>query len=194
MNVIMRAARVLARLAGALLLVVLALPFGWRLVTGDTFMEVTGRSMEPTYAIGDVLAVQEPTGDDLVVGQIVVATFGAGESATRYVHRVHEVTSDGAVLKGDNNDVVDPRPIQQADVLGTPRLHLTGVIAEMYRLSQGLVARVVLVAAAVVLLFGVPQLTRIGAGRGRHRRSAAHPAPASSTRPPRVERTPTTAR
>lgn len=123
-------------------LVVFAAPFVWQVTTGDTFMSVTGVSMEPTYRVGDVLVVQDPTGHDLaVVGQPVVVEFTPGDAGTQYVHRVHEITADGAVLKGDNNEVPDPVAVTEQDVVGTPRTVLAGDLGTLYRVSQSWGAR-----------------------------------------------------
>jgi signal peptidase I len=123
-------------------LAVLAAPFVWQVTTGDTFMSVTGVSMEPTYRVGDVLVVQDPTGHDLeVVGQPVVVEFTPGDASTQYVHRVHEVTAEGVVLKGDNNEVADPVTVSEEHVVGTPRAVLAGDLGTLYRVSQSWGAR-----------------------------------------------------
>lgn len=145
---------VLLRGTASLLLVVLVAPFGWSLATGDTFMTVTSGSMEPTYHVGDVIAVREVTGDELrEAGAVVVATFGTTDQDSRYVHRVDEVLEDGAWLRGDNNTERDPQPVTQAQVEGTPRLALTGVVADAFTASQTLAGRAVLALTALVLLF-----------------------------------------
>jgi signal peptidase len=146
--------RLVARLLGALLLLVLALPLAWRLATGDTYLRVSGDSMRPTYEVGDVLVVQRPAGDELTrVGQVVVAGFGPGGGDAPYVHRVESTTEDGAWLRGDGNDRRDPQPVRQDAVLGTPRLALTGVAADAFTAAQSVPGRVVLVAAAGALLW-----------------------------------------
>lgn len=145
---------VLLRGTAALLLLALVAPFGWALTTGDTFMTVTSGSMEPTYQVGDVIAVREAAGDELrEVGSVVVATFGTTDRDSRYVHRVDEVLDDGAWLRGDNNTERDPQPVTQSQVEGTPRFALTGVVADVFTASQTPVGRAVLAVAALVLLF-----------------------------------------
>ena len=141
-------------------LVVLAAPFVWQATTGDTFMSVTGVSMEPTYRVGDVLVVQDPTGYDLdVVGRPVVVEFTPGDAATQYVHRVHEITPQGVVLKGDNNEVPDPVVVNEQHVVGSPRAVLAGDMGTLYRVSQSWGTRGV-VALAVVLLALLPTSRR----------------------------------
>lgn len=147
-----RAARVLA----VCLLVALAAPLAWKAVTGDFYLTVNGRSMMPTYQVGDVLVVQRPSGNELAVpGQIVVMTFDAerGDDGAMYVHRVLEPLGDaGAWLQGDGNDDRDPRPVQQDAVVGTPRLELHGTTARVFAFTQSLLGRVVLGAVALGLL------------------------------------------
>lgn len=152
----MRAARVVS----TLLLLVLVAPFVWSLSTGDSFMQVTSGSMEPTYQVGDVIAVRPAQGDELTeAGAVVVVAFGAADSDSRYAHRVDEVLDDGAWLRGDNNSARDPQPVTQDQVLGTPRFALSGVAADVFTASQSLVGRLVIGVVALVLLF-VPAGTR----------------------------------
>jgi signal peptidase I len=143
-----------------LLALVLVVPYLWTVVTGDRFLTVTGVSMKPTYQLGDMLLVQPARGDELTtVGQVVVASFD-GADGPLYVHRVWEVTEDGAVLKGDANADPDPRPITQDQVVGTPRAHLDGLAATLLTSSQELWARAAMAALALVLGVGVPAVVR----------------------------------
>lgn len=157
-----------ARTVSILLLLVLVAPFVWSLTTGDTFMQVSSRSMEPTYHVGDVIAVRPTQGDELTeTGALVVVAFGAAGSDSRYVHRVDEVLDDGAWLRGDNNTERDPQPVTQAQVEGTPRLALTGVAADAFSASQTAVGRAALAVAALVLLV-VPAGARPRPATARH--------------------------
>ncbi|RMI14339.1 signal peptidase I [Cellulomonas triticagri] len=154
-----------ARAVGAALVVVLAAPLLWTLATGDHVLVVTGRSMTPTYQVGDVLLVRSPAGDELSrVGQIVVATLPGSttDDARTYVHRVVETTPEGAFLQGDANAVADPRPVTAEQVVGVPRLHLGPAASRAYLATQTLAGRLVLGATAALLLLGVPALLRTG--------------------------------
>jgi len=171
-----------SRTVACLLLVLLAAPFAWQAATGDTFLTVTGVSMKPTYHLGDVLIVRAADGDELrTPGRIVVAAFGSGgQDGALYVHRVWQVTEDGAILKGDGNDAPDPRPVTAADIVGTPRAHVTGVAATVLATSQDLIARLVLVALTLLLGLGVPALlTR--PSLARRLRDERPPTPSSHT-------------
>jgi signal peptidase len=167
-----------ARVVSTLLLLVLVAPFVWSLSTGDSFMQVTSGSMEPTYQVGDVIAVRPTQGDELTeAGAVVVVAFGTAGSDSRYVHRVDEVLDDGAWLRGDNNADRDPQPVTQDQVLGTPRFALTGVSADLFTASQTLVGRVVAAAVAVVLLC-VPASRQVASRGGdtRNRSTVDEPA------------------
>lgn len=146
---------VVLRTVSVALLLVLVAPFGWRAITGDTFMNVTSGSMEPLYEVGDVLFVRPAEGDELTqVGNVVVAAFGTAGGNARYVHRVDEVLEDGSAwLRGDNNSGRDPQPVQQHQVEGTPRLALTGTAAEAFTFTQTITGRAAIVAGALLFLF-----------------------------------------
>lgn len=160
----------IARVVAVVALIVLAAPFAWERVTGDYFMTVTGASMRPTYQYGDVLVVQKPTGDELrTPEQIVIVSATPGDKAQQYVHRVHEISDAGTTLKGDGNDIPDPSPVTQAQVMGTPRFAIQGPAAVAYHLTQNLYGRIALVALIVpAFLFSAPQ-------KPRGRRAAGQP-------------------
>lgn len=158
----MTTVRVIARTLAVLLLLVLAVPPAWAVVSGDFYMTVEGRSMTPTYQVGDVLVVQEPTGRELQqVGEIVIMTFDPAADESRfYVHRVVEPLEDGtAWLQGDGNPDRDPRPVSQDAVRGTPRVVVPGAAAEAFRFSQSGAGRLVLGGLALLLLL-LPLRTR----------------------------------
>lgn len=149
--------RALSRTLGALLLLALALPLAWKVASGDTYVTVTGHSMEPHYRVGDILAVQRPNGDEIQqIGQIVVATFGKDANDTdaiRYVHRVNSAAGDGrAWLKGDNNANRDPVPVTQSQIIGTPRVALTGTTGTIFTLLQSVPGRIGIALGGLLLL------------------------------------------
>lgn len=170
----MRILRALSRAVGVVLLIALALPLAWKLATGDIYVTVTGHSMEPLFHVGDVLVVQRPTGHETKhPGQIVVATFGNdadATSGTRYVHRVHSAAGNDRVwLKGDNNPVNDPVPVTQKQIVGTPRIALTGTAGIAFAAAQTIPGRAGLALGGLLLLLipAVPQ------PRHRHARRPA---------------------
>jgi len=158
--------RITIRLIGVALIVLLAAPVAWQLFSGDTYLTVTGHSMEPTYDIGDVLVVKRPTGQELEhKGQIVVVTFGANALETgqgQYVHRVYQPTPTGAWLKGDNNAVADPHEVTPAQVIGTPRLLLPGNVGAAFMALQTLAGRAsLLVLILAALLVPLPRKLQV---------------------------------
>ncbi|WIE70321.1 signal peptidase I [Curtobacterium sp. MCLR17_054] len=145
--------RALTRTIGILLLALLALPLTWKLVTGDVYVTVIGHSMEPTYQVGDVLVVQQPTGTELRHrGQVVVVRLGNGANSPEYVHRVRTPTATGAWLKGDNNPDRDPTLVRQDHVIGTPRIALTGLTGHLFTILQTWPARALLAITGLLLL------------------------------------------
>lgn len=158
--------RVAVRSLAVLLLLVLIVPLGWRTLTGDELMQLDSGSMEPLYEVGDVLVVREPEGDELTrLGQVVVVAFAGSSESSRYAHRVDEVLEDGAWLRGDANAERDPQPVVQDQVLGTPRLALTGLAADAFSTSLSTGGRAAVVALALVLLLvRVPTRSRDRAG------------------------------
>lgn len=117
-------------------------PFGIRMLVVD------GGSMAPTYAVGDVLFVGAPTGDDLVAGEPVVV----GDGASRYVHRVLEVDGDRARLQGDANAVHDLGWVTQADVSGVVLAHVASPVAGVLVLFTSVPGRIALALALMSLL------------------------------------------
>ncbi|MGG7510456.1 S24 family peptidase [Plantibacter sp. YIM 135249] len=166
----MKLTLLVARVVAVVALLILAAPFAWERITGDYFMTVTGASMRPAYQVGDVLVVQKPTGTELQTqDQIVVVSVTPGNKAQQYVHRVHEITDAGTTLKGDGNEIADPSPVTQAQVMGTPRLAIQGSTAVLYHLTQNLYGRIALVALIVpAFLFSTPK-------KPRGRRAAGQP-------------------
>lgn len=145
-----------ARVISALVLLALAAPFVWEATTGDYFMTVTGKSMEPTYSVGDVLVVQKPEGNELEApGTIVVVSFNPGDKEQQYVHRVLEATEDGAILKGDGNETADPNPVTAEQVMGTPRLVFSDGFGALYRATQHPLIRIPLAGLALIGLLAV---------------------------------------
>ncbi|WP_396453174.1 S24 family peptidase [Leucobacter aridicollis] len=150
----MRSIILTLRTLSSIALVALAVPFLWAAVSGDYYMTVTGVSMRPTYEVGDVLVVQAPAGDELATpGTPVVVSFAAGDTSDQYVHRVETVTEDGAILKGDGNDISDPLPVTQEQVLGTPRFALQGTWATLFRVSELWAVRLIVGAVFLIALF-----------------------------------------
>ena len=117
-------ARSVVRFVAMGMLALSAWMFLWPSFLGGraTYLVVSGESMERAYSTGDLLVVRERSAYN--VGD--VAAFETGEGAV--VHRI--VGGDGEsgfVMKGDNRAEVDPWTPTNADIIGSPWLHVPGV-------------------------------------------------------------------
>lgn len=113
-----------------------------------TLTIVSGHSMEPTYYTGDLVLSRCGTP---AVGDVVVYTPPDAGGA-RIIHRLIDGDSSGWVIRGDNNDFIDPwRPTDES-VLGTAVFHLpkVGLVGTLL-VSPATWLSLLLVAAALVL-------------------------------------------
>jgi len=89
-------------LGAAALVIIIVLFLGRAVGFPAAIMIVSGRSMEPTLRVGDlVLCVKSP----FEVGDIVVWCVGPTYCV---IHRVIEITGSSVITKGDNNPAPDP--------------------------------------------------------------------------------------
>jgi signal peptidase I len=82
---------------------------------------VEGRSMEPTYQLGDLLVVRTDTSPD--VGDVMVFRIPADEpgGGSLVVHRLVGRRDDGSwIAQGDNRTTPDPFRITERDLVGSP--------------------------------------------------------------------------
>lgn len=115
-----------------------------------TLTIVSGHSMNPTYATGDLVVARcgEPQVDDVIVYQ------PATENGGRVIHRI--IGGDGETgwrMQGDNNDFTDPWLPVADEVLGVARLHLPGVGVAASILLQPMTWASLLVIAGAILLW-----------------------------------------
>lgn len=109
-------------------MILLAIAFvGVRLVGYDVYAVLSG-SMEPAYPVGALLYVRDVNPADLQPGDPI--TYLVAE-CTVVTHRIVEILpdeEDPGILrfrtKGDANDVEDPTPVHQQNILGKPHFHL----------------------------------------------------------------------
>lgn len=134
--------------------VLLALPVS--MGGSTTWVTTTGASMEPHFETGD-LALVKPA-EHYAVGDVVAYRSDSLDGVVA-LHRIVKRTDDGFVLKGDNNDWLDPDRPQQADILGKLWLH---VPEGTHMLS--ILTSPYFIAAALVVLAG------LGVAGSRHRR------------------------
>ncbi|WP_066585456.1 signal peptidase I [Cellulomonas timonensis] len=137
---------------GLLLFLAVAVWALWPSTLGGctTLTIVSGHSMDPTYATGDLVVARcgEPAVGDVVVYQ------PATENGGRVIHRIIGGDAEaGWRMQGDNNDFTDPWMPTADEVLGVARLHLpqVGVVASILLMPLTWVS--LLVVAAAILLW-----------------------------------------
>lgn len=135
-------------IASCLLLLVLLLLLA--LATGRIAYEVTnGVSMEPKFHTGDLVVVERAR--SYHVGEIV-AYRGDLHGHTVILHRIVGGDSSGFIMKGDNNQSIDPSRPSTKDIIGRAVLHVPKVGAVLrYSGVRMLVAAAVM--AAIIALF-----------------------------------------
>lgn len=117
-----RTARIIFDIVGFVAVIVLCWYLWPASLGGATrFVVVQGKSMEPTYNLGDAIIVKHnprPRVGNIIVFQIPADEPGAGMMV---VHRITSIRNDGSyVTQGDNRATADSFHITTDDVLGTP--------------------------------------------------------------------------
>jgi signal peptidase len=143
-------------------------------VTGSTPLTVLTSSMEPNLPPGTLLVVQPVDVASIEVGDIITYQIESGQPAV-VTHRVVEVTSstvDGLtfLLKGDNNDAVDPivipAQIQGRLFYSIPLVgHASTLLNGEYR------ALIIPIAAGAMLIYAVIAITMGLFGANKKRRA-----------------------
>lgn len=109
---------------------------------------VAGHSMEPTYALEDVVVTWK---QPVEVGDVVLFTVTneAGQKGS-VIHRLAGRDAGGWITQGDNNGWLDPWVVGDDQILGQPlfALHGAGRLLEIYRSPMAIG---VLFGAAVLL-------------------------------------------
>jgi len=114
-----------------------------------TLTIVSGHSMEPTYYTGDLVVTRAaaPQVGDIIVYQPVDV------GGARVIHRIVGGNAvEGCVMKGDNNNFLDPWQPKGSEVLGIARLHLphVGAVAQ-FLVSPVLWVGLIMLAGALLL-------------------------------------------
>ena len=104
-------------------IIIVGVWFLWPVNFGGSarFIVVEGKSMEPTFHLGDAVVVK--TLDNPKVGDIVVFQVPKGEpgAGSLVVHRLYGIRDDGSfITKGDNRRLPDPFHVRHENILGTP--------------------------------------------------------------------------
>lgn len=148
------AAAVLA--AASLYMSTLVILAAWALVPaafGWTPMAISSESMTPGISVGDIVVVDRYDGQDLATGTVV--TFREGDRLL--THRIHEVTDDGYVTKGDANPRPDSTLVEADAIVGTGRVLVPALAHPLLWLQDGdhppvAVWGLITVAAVVVVM------------------------------------------
>lgn len=113
------------------------------------FHVTDGVSMEPTYHAGDFVVIAR--GGLYRAGDIVA--YRAGDEGAVVLHRVIGADGAGFVLKGDNNQSVDPTRPAAHHVIGRAVLHIPKIgAAARSPISRGLFLGTVILAVGAIVL------------------------------------------
>jgi hypothetical protein len=99
---------------------------------GTIRLQALGTSMLPTIWPGDVLSIKPKSGEEMVLGDVVLVT----RDGRFFIHRLIEKRTSAWITRGDSLPQADA-PIAEVQVLGRVSLihRKTGDIAPMPRLS-----------------------------------------------------------
>jgi signal peptidase I len=99
-------------------------------------MTVLTNSMKPEISAGDMVLIKETNANDLKKGDII--TFQTAQKRV-VTHRVAQVTPQGYITKGDNNNVEDGERAKPANVIGKVAFILpnAGYIAKLISSKLG---------------------------------------------------------
>ena len=119
--------------------------------TGRVACHVTnGVSMSPTYHTGDLVMVAQAS--SYHTGQVVAYHGGPGGHLV-VLHRIIGGNARGWVMKGDNNQSIDPTHPTTAQVIGRVVLHIPKVGAALTSpITRDLLLGVVLVIVGALLM------------------------------------------
>ena len=148
-------------LAGAVLLVTVP-----RLVGVTPFTILSG-SMQPTFAVGDVVLDERVRPEQARPGDVVTFTDPTREGAT-VTHRVERLTRDGAqvhfVTRGDANTASEKWAVAADGTIGRVRMHVPkiGWALQWARSREGRLGLIALPALllALIELGGLAKTTR----------------------------------
>lgn len=119
---------------------------------GHQFYYVMTGSMEPTIKTGGVVVVYENDFSEISVGDVIAFRSKAMSDQTA-LHRVVELTEEGAITKGDNNQNIDGGYVTRENYEGEIvfRTNLTASFLSELRRPGG-VLRVVVTPALIIIL------------------------------------------
>jgi signal peptidase len=106
-----------------------------------SYIVVRGTSMVPTYQNGDLVIIQSAPG--YAAGDAIAYRVPSGEIGEGHLI-VHRITggngTDGFVVRGDNNDAVDPWMPRSTDIAGKSWVVVPGVGRVIATIHQPVIA------------------------------------------------------
>ncbi len=152
--------RVLRMLISALLLS--ALLIGWRtfgpleLGGSSTYVMVSGTSMLPLFRPGDAVILR--TESSYHVGEVIA--YYNPQLGIKVMHRIYAVQDGHFLMKGDNNNFIDPYHPTISNVVGAEWLHVQGAGWVLFYLRQPPMAGLMAGVVGVLAFTGRKQLKR----------------------------------
>lgn len=122
---------------------------------------VQSNSMSPTFKTGSLLVIKHVDKDSISVGDIV--TYRKNNDSLSTTHRVVEIIDENNnrqfVTRGDANNMNDPVPVDEDDVLGKVTLFipLLGYVMSFIRTKQGIIL-VIVIPALILMITQVIEL------------------------------------
>ena len=126
---------------------------GARLI-GFKCFNIISPSMEPQYAVGDLIYVKEVDPTTIKEGDVI--TFIVNENLVVGTHRVVRVDAANQhfYTKGDANDIEDREPVHFKNVIGVPKfsIPMLGYVSDFVQNPPGMY---ITIAAGAVLILAV---------------------------------------
>jgi len=152
---------------GLLLLALALVAFAPKAVGGaDTFVVTTGSSMLPTIRPGAFVVTR--AGDHYNVGDIVA--YHEPTLHKTVLHRIIALDGSRFVIKGDNNNFIDPYHPPASDILGRLWIHVPNAGRALVYLHSPVIGGGVFALLLLLGLSAAPSMSR----RQRRRRHHVH--------------------
>lgn len=118
-------------------------------VCGITPYVVLSGSMEPTIETGSLCFINKHADFDSIKEKDIIAF--KMKDGTLVTHRAIEITDDGIVTKGDNNDNIDSNKVRKENFVGKNLFWIpkAGYVVKAFQSSKG---KIILI-TSIVLLF-----------------------------------------
>jgi len=115
---------------------------------------VQSNSMSPTFETGSLIIIKKADNQSIQENDII--TYRRSRDTVATTHRVVEIIEDGDlqyITRGDANNVEDPMPVSEEDVMGKVVFWIPyiGYILGFIRTKQGLLICIVLPALIIIL-------------------------------------------